>query len=398
MKLMRFSANFMAVRCLREMTLLQRVLDKQFSKQPRTHHRKIDWRRFLNRPLFAPWFSDAPTHCAGKTVLITGAGGSIGSSLSLLLMGGLARNLVLLDHSEANLRALHRLYRQRNLTLPRVEFIRADVRCKDQLEEVFARYEPHIVFHAAAMKHLVPLESDPFAALENNLLGTLQLLEIAHRSRMECFVNVSTDKAVVPTSILGVSKRLAELLLLAVDSEPRKVSLRLGNVLESAGSVVPLFIQSLENCQPLRITSADASRYFLTLEEAATFLLAAQGLGENSLLLEMGNPRRIIELAGFLLEEFDCPRSRDCMSFIGLRDGEKSCEQLTYRDEHLEHTTVSEIYRICGGSISDPEQFTDDLEWLLELVNSRETHGLIDVLVRLVPEFEPSPTLLRYVC
>jgi len=381
------------------MALLQRVLNKQFSKSASVNHRKIDWRRFLNRPLFAPGSADAPTYCAGKTVLITGAGGSIGSSLSLLLMGGLARNLVLLDHSEPNLRALYRLYRRRNLTLPRVEFIRADVRCKDQLEEVFARYEPHIVFHAAAMKHLVPLESDPFAALENNLVGTLHLLEISHRSRMECLVNVSTDKAVAPTSVLGVSKRLAELLLLAVDSEPRKLSLRLGNVLESTGSVVPLFIESLENRQPLRITSPDASRYFLTLEEAAVFLLAAQGLCENSLLLpEMGSRRQIIELADFLLEEFDYPGSRDCMNFIGLRDGEKSCEQLTYRDEHLEGTTVPEIYRICGSTISDPEQFTDDLEWLLELVNGRQTHGLIDVLVRLVPEFEPSPTLLRYVC
>src|SRR5262249_8409663 len=205
------------------------------------------------------------------------------------------------------------------------------------------------------------------AALESNLLGTLRLIEVAHRSRMECFVNVSTDKAVAPTSILGVSKRLAELVLLAVDSGPRKVSVRLGNVLESSGSVVPLFIQSLENHRSLSIASPEASRYFLTLEEAAAFLLMAQRLHESSVLLpEMGSPRRIIELADFLLDEFDCPRSRDCMSFIGLRDGEKSCEQLTYHHEHLEYTTVPEIYRICGSSISDPEQFTDDLEWLLE--------------------------------
>lgn len=382
------------------MAQLQHAADTQLRRKPIRNSREIDWSRFLNRPLSTSCSSDWHNYVSGKTVLITGAGGSIGSALSLLLMAGLARKLIFLDRSEDNLRLLYRKYRERNLTLPEVKFLRADVRRADSLETIFAKYRPDIVFHAAAAKHVVPLESDPFAALEHNLLGTLRLLEVADSSSVECFVNVSTDKAVDPASVLGVSKRLAELLLLAVDSGlPRKLSLRLGNVLESSGSVVPLFVECLENRWPLPITNPEASRYFLTLEEAATFLLRSVQVSSSSLLLpEMGGPRNIGELANFLFEQFECQPCCQSMSFTGLRDGEKCFEQLTYGFEYLEETAVPELYRVCGNNISDPEEFADDLSRLLELVLHRQTTGLIASLARLVPEFTPSPTLLRHVC
>ena len=232
---------------------LHQIPDRQSLSSPCSNpSRAIDWWGFLNRPPLSSRGAESQAFVSGKTILITGAGGSIGSSLASLLMGGLARKLLFLDNSEDNLRALHQRYLQRHITLPRVEFLLADVRSQPALESIFLKYKPQIVFHAAALKHVAPLESTPLAALETNLCGTLRLLQAAEYAPVESFVNVSTDKAVDPASILGVSKRLAEILLAAIDSpHPRKLSLRLGNVLESSGSVVPLFLQSLESRQPL---------------------------------------------------------------------------------------------------------------------------------------------------
>ena len=360
--------------------------------------RVIDWSRFLNRLAFSSCRADSQALVSGKTVLITGAGGSIGSALASLLMGGLARRLLFLDNSEANLRLLYQHYRQRHITLPRVEFLLVDIRSQPALERIFLKYHPQIVFHAAALKHVAPLESAPLAALETNLYGTLRLLQAAECAPVESFVNVSTDKAVNPASMLGVSKRLAELLLVAIDSaHPRKLSLRLGNVLESSGSVVPLFLQSLENRQPLAITDPEASRYFLTLEEAAEFLLRSLTIRKSSLLLpEMGAPRKITALAGFLLNELGYAGCNEPFHFTGLRDGEKCFEQLTFSHESLQKTSAHGIYRICGNAVADRENFIDDLGRLLELVLSQRTAGLIDLLHKLVPEFTPSPTLLRH--
>lgn len=356
----------------------------------------IDWGHFLDRPVFALRSSDWSNCTAGKNVLITGAGGSIGSALARRLMGGLAYTLIFLDHSEYNLRRLYEIYKCRNVTLPRVKFIQANILCQQSLDEVFAKYEPEIVFHAAAMKHLPALESDPFAALQNNVLGTIRLLQVVDSSDVECFVNVSTDKAVNPTSMLGVSKRLAELFLIAMESSTRKVTLRLGNVLGSSGSVVPAFLHSLRHGLPLTITDAQASRYFLTVEEAADFLIASASMRRSSLLLpEMGRPRRIMELADFLQRELDQAVSSACLNFIGLRDGEKRSEHLTYDYEFRRQTDVPHLDQVCGSIIGDQEKFADGLGKLLELVIHRQRAGVLELLLSLAPEFAPSRTLMR---
>jgi FlaA1/EpsC-like NDP-sugar epimerase len=371
-----------------DITVLRPVLD-DFST--------IDWAHFLDRPMFALRSCDWSNCFAGKNVLITGAGGSIGSALSVRLMGGLARTLIFLDHSEHNLRRVYERYKCRNVTLPRVEFIQADILCQQSLEEVFSRYQPEIVFHTAAMKHLPALESDPFAALKNNLLGTIRLLQVIDGSEVESFVAVSTDKAVNPTSMLGVSKRLAELFLMAIESSTRKITLRLGNVLGSSGSVVPLFLHSLQNGLPLTITDAQASRYFLTVEEATDFLIVSSNMRGSSLLLpEMGRPRRIVELAEFLRRELGHKDLNDYVNFAGLRDGEKRSEQLTYDCEFLRKTGVPRLDEVCGNSIGDQEKFADNLGRLLELVLCQDKSGVLDLLLSLVPEFVPSRTLLRY--
>ena len=357
----------------------------------------IDWSAFLNRPLFdSACIHD--TAVADKTVLVTGAGGSIGSTLAERLMGGLASHLLLLDSSEQNLLALYRKYQERHVTLPKTEFFHADIRDEKLLQDVISSYQPQIVFHAAAMKYVPQLEHHPFIALENNVMGTLRLLEDLDHCPLECFVNVSTDKAVNPSSILGASKRITELLLLAMQPEnPRCRSLRLGNVLGSAGSVVPLFLQSLKAQRPLQMTLPPASRYFLTMDEAAAYLMKSLELPETSLLLpEMGSPLKIMDLARFLLGEFWDSSRTDLLDFIPLRDGEKQNEQLVYSYEHLEATSIAQLYKIRGSETSDPEVFISKMGNLLELVRARSTNGLADALTAIVPEYIPSPTFLRH--
>jgi len=357
----------------------------------------INWSAFLNRPLFSPACIH-DTAVADKTVLVTGAGGSIGSTLSERLMGGLASHLLLLDSSEQNLLALYRKYLERHVTLPKTEFFHTDILDDKALQDVIYAYQPQIVLHAAAMKHVPQLEHHPFIALETNVMGTLRLLEGLDHCPLECFVNVSTDKAVNPSSILGASKRITELLLLAMQPEhTRYLSLRLGNVLGSAGSVVPLFLQSLEEHKPLQITDPLASRYFITLDETATALLKSLELQESYVLLpELGTPLALADLANFLLYEFgDCKHTPQ-LSFIGLRDGEKQNEQLIYSYEHLEPTSIAQLYRIRGSEISDSETFIRKMADLLELVHIRRTKGLVESLTAIVPEYVPSPTFLRH--
>ena len=355
----------------------------------------IEWSRFLDRPVFTLGSSDWSNCIRGKNVLITGAAGSIGSALAMRLMEALPKTLILLDHSKHNLHRLYEAYKQRNVIFPRVEFVQVDILCQSRLEKIFSQYRPEIVFHTAAMKHLVGLESDPFLALENNLLGTIRLLQMIDGSEVECLVNVSTDKAVNPTNVLGVTKRITELLLLGIESHTCKISVRLGNVLGSSGSVGRLFLQSLRNRLPLTITDVQASRYFVTLEEAADFLIASSSLSGSALLLpEMGKPRSIIELASFLEHQLKFTKSND-VNFIGLYDGEKRFEQLTYDHEFLKRTSVDGLDQVCGNTIDDGEEFSNLLGRLLELIFSRSRGDIIGLLMGLVPEFSPSRTLLR---
>lgn len=359
----------------------------------------IDWSRFLDRPIVTSACFDCDAAVAAKTVLVTGAAGSIGSALTRRLMASPVGTLVLLDHSRPRLRALHGGCNVLNISSPKVEFFHTDILSNVGLTDIFSKHRPQIVFHTAAMKHLPPLEFDPLAALAVNVLGTLRLLEFVESSGVEYFVNVSTDKAVNPISVLGVSKRISELLLLSTQSTAsRLISLRLGNVLGSSGSVVPLFAQSLENHQPLKVTDPQASRYFVTMEETVSFLLSALACCDDSLLLPaMGSPKRIVDLADFLFNEFQCAGPTRSLTFSGLRNGEKRSEQLIYQHEFLGAGPNSHLSRIFNSRHSNSEELAENMDHLLDLVVERRTAGLIEALSRVVPEFTPSPALQSYV-
>jgi len=359
----------------------------------------IEWSRFLDRPVITSTCFDCEAAVAGKTVLITGAAGSIGSALARRLMAAPVDTLLLLDYSLPGLHALCHEYIERIGKSPRVEFLQTDILSEGALQDIFLEHRPQIVFHTAALKHLGALERAPVAALRINVLGTLRLLEFVDSSDVEYFVNISTDKAVNPCSVLGVSKRIAELLVLSMESSgARMVSLRLGNVLGSSGSVVPLFLRSLQNNQPLEITDLQASRYFVTMDEAVSLLLSSLAVSANSLLLPaMGDPRRIVDLAAFLLNEFQCVSPGKSLIYTGLRDGEKRAEQLIYQHEYLGAGPVPHLRRILNSGVPDKEEFAENLGRLLELVVEGGTTGLIEALSRIVPEFKASPALQSYV-
>jgi FlaA1/EpsC-like NDP-sugar epimerase len=360
--------------------------------------REIDWSGFLGRQLRPPDWRHWNELLGGKTVLITGAGGSIGSALTDLLLGLPVEKLVLVDSSASNLESVRLQCKRRESSELKLEFLHADILVDDPFAEAFGSCEPNIVFHTAGLKHLVPLESEPFDALKTNLIGTLRLLHLADCAEVEHFVHISSDKAVHPTSVLGVSKRMSELLVLAAASLPvHRISVRMGNVLGSSGSLVSVVLNALQNGARIPVTDPLASRFFVTAKDAAALLLDSLRIPESTLVVpEMGPPQKIVDLISFLVGRHDGEVLNHSCNIIGLRSGEKVCEQLTYEYEHLESTPIHDLYRIIDRGQFDAEQFADNLENLFNLVVEQQRHGLMEALSTLVPEFEPSPALVRY--
>jgi FlaA1/EpsC-like NDP-sugar epimerase len=358
----------------------------------------IDWTGFLDREQRSPSWIEWNEFVGGKTIMITGAGGSIGSALANVLMNLPVATLLLVDRSEDNLGALQARCRQRESVLPELRFIHADILQDEPLAPAFGFYEPNIIYHAAGLKDLAALELEPFHALETNLIGTLRLLHLADCAEVEHFVYVSTDKAVQPTSMLGVSKRISELfLLVAASPQVHRISLRLGNVLGSSGSVVPIAIDALQNGTTIPVTEPIARRFFITAEEAVGFLLDSLRIPESTVLVpEMGKPRKVIDLLSFLALRYDPAGLDHRFNVIGLRDGEKLSEQLVYEYEQLENTVVDSLYRVVDSRHLDIERFEDNVEHLFDLVAAGRKRGLVEAMSSIVPEFEASPGLLGY--
>lgn len=323
---------------------------------------------------------------ARKRVLITGAGGSIGSALAHAIAAYGPEALVLMDFSE---QALYRI--DREIGVPH-KAILADI-CDDVATvEVFEQYRPQIVFHAAAFKHVPLMESHPFAAVRNNAVGTFTLARAAARHGAEQVVIVSTDKAVEPASIMGASKRIAELVGLTLASSATKIkAVRLGNVYGSQGSVVPLFAEQIAKGGPLTVTHAEATRYFLTVSEAAEYLLLALSdvFPSGVLVPDLSEPVRVEEIARELIEKSG---SRAEISYIGLRPGEKLHERLLAEDESFEGVARPlRVIRSVGVSADEAERAVRDLG---AAIAARAVGQLLGVVMRLVPSYKPSETVL----
>lgn len=270
----------------------------------------------------------AASFLRGKRVLVTGAGGSIGSELCRQISRFDPAELLMVDRDESALHAVQLSIKGRAL-LDTPDLVLLDIRDRDRVRQLFLERRPQVVFHAAALKHLPLLEAHPVEGFKTNVWGSLAVLEAAHGSDVECFVNISTDKAADPCSILGYSKRVAEGLTAGLDdqSSGRFLSVRFGNVLGSRGSFLTAFQKQLELGGPLTVTHPDVTRFFMTVEEAVQLVLQAGAIGQGGrvLVLDMGEPVNIAEVAEQLAQSVKppCP-----IEFVGLRRGEKLHEEL----------------------------------------------------------------------
>ena len=329
----------------------------------------------------------------GRTVLITGAGGTIGGELARQMVQCHVRRVLLVDRSENDLCRIDLDLRNRATDVDVVS-IPGDVLDTVALKAVFRQFRPDLVLHAAASKHVALMERHPATAIRNNVFGTCNVAALARRYAAEACVLISTDKAVNPTSAMGVSKRIAELVFLgqAGAHGTRFRVVRLGNVLSSNGSVVPLFQKQIAEGRPLTLTDAQATRYFITVSEAAQLVLAAtlpQMAGEL-FLLDMHNPVRILDVAHALMDMAGFTPDRYLpIELIGLRPGEKRHEQLLFSQETVEPTAQPHIVRV-RGPVPDARTLRRAIRSLHVACHRRDLAALGHCIRALVPEFQPS--------
>lgn len=320
--------------------------------------RKLRIEDLLGRPAVSLELPDLYNAVRGQSVMITGAAGSIGSELSRQVALHEPGALVLFDQSETALfyleAELRELHPEANL-IPVIGDV-VDLRA---VERAFALYSPKRVYHAAAYKHVGMMESNPVESIRNNTLGTLRVADCAGKHGTETFVLVSTDKAVHPRSVMGATKRLAELAILELQRDHPDTTyqaVRFGNVLGSSGSVIPIFQEQIRNGKPLTVTHPDATRYFMTIPEAVQLILKASLLRDvrgHIVMLDMGEPVRIVELARNLLSLAGLPaRGGDSVVFTGLREGEKLHEELVGMDEITSPTIIPQIRLVVSPALA----------------------------------------------
>jgi FlaA1/EpsC-like NDP-sugar epimerase len=325
------------------------------------------------------------SYVTGETVLVTGAGGSIGSELCRQIAALGADRIILVDHTENALVDIERelAYERRfNSTVP----VLADVKNRPKMRRTFDRFRPGVVFHAAAYKHVPLMEANPVESVRNNVFGTGVVAEVASEFGCKRFVLVSTDKAVNPKNVLGQTKALCEWIAEAAAAREHNgtqfISVRFGNVLGSSGSVIPLFRRQIARGGPVTVTHPEMTRYFMTIPEAVQLIIQAGAIGESGeiYVLDMGPPVRIIDLAHNMIRLSGKEPDVDVeVDFIGVRPGEKLHEELWAKDEESEPTTHPKILR-CNSMPVDPSWLEDELVELERLVEAGET---LDVVNRL---------------
>ncbi|HEV8649342.1 MAG TPA: polysaccharide biosynthesis protein [Actinomycetes bacterium] len=329
----------------------------------------------------------------GKRVLVTGAGGSIGSELCRQIAAFSPAALYLLDHDESNLHGL-RLELHGKVLLDGDEPIIADVRDGQRVRQLFHDLRPQVVFHAAAHKHLPLLERHPGEGVKSNVLGTLHLAQSALLSATERFILISTDKAADPSSILGVTKRLAEMICQAcVGGATRFASVRFGNVLGSRGSFLSVLSEQIANGEPVTVTHPEVTRFFMTVEEAVGLVIEAGGMAEHGevFVLDMGEPVRIVDLVRNYAAQVRVASDDVAIRYTGLRPGEKLTEALFSEHEQRTPTGHPKVWSTATSTPVGPE-FLTELEPLLAATEAGDPALVRRRLSQLVPEYTPSPT------
>ena len=325
-----------------------------------------------------------------KVVLVTGAGGSIGSEICRQIMRVGPKMLLLLGHGENSIYLINQELKNIYKDGPIIPII-ADIRDKQQLDQIFTQYNPQVVFHAAAHKHVPLMEIQPMAAVLNNIYGTRNVADVAGRHGVERFVMISTDKAVNPTSVMGATKRVAEKVIISMNDtyDTKYITVRFGNVLGSRGSVIPLFKKQIEAGGPVTVTDPEMTRYFMTIPEASQLVLQAGAMGKGGevFLLDMGEPVKIIDLARNMIRLSGLEPDKDIhIKITGLRPGEKKYEELLTSEEGTNRTNHTKIFEAALDTV--------DRDWLMEKIgtfDSCETDmDVIGVLQDIIPTYTPN--------
>lgn len=332
------------------------------------------------------------SYLVGKTILVTGGGGSIGSELCRQIAKISPKKLIILDVYENSAYEIQQELKIKYGNKLNLEVEIITICDKNQLERMFQKENIDVVFHAAAHKHVPLMEKNAEEAVKNNVFGTLNLLECADKYSVKRFVQISTDKAVNPTNVMGATKRICEMLIQAKDktSKTEFVAVRFGNVLGSNGSVIPLFEEQIKTMGPVTVTHPDIIRYFMTIPEAVSLVLTAGGLakGGEIFVLDMGEPVKIkslaenlIRLSGFIpYEDID-------IEYVGLRPGEKLYEELLMDEEGIKKTKSKKIY--IGSPIKiDEENFYKHINELKEISAQGNYSKIISMLMKIVPSFK----------
>ncbi len=329
---------------------------------------------------------------SGKSILVTGGGGSIGSELCRQIAARSPKRLIILDIYENNAYDIQQELRRTYRDKLELCVVIASVRDKERIYELFDELRPDIVFHAAAHKHVPLMEDCPAEAIKNNIFGTYHVVRAAEKYGVKKFVMISTDKAVNPTNVMGATKRFCEMILQSrMDSPTEYCAVRFGNVLGSNGSVVPLFKQQIKEGGPVTITDKRIIRYFMTIPEAAQLVLEAGAMAKQSqiFVLDMGEPVKILDLAEKLIRLSGYEPYQDIeIKEIGLRPGEKLYEELLMNSETLSKTENKKIFVEQQQKI-DPKQIMDELEMLdrAVTVDDMSNHELIELLRNMIPTY-----------
>lgn len=384
------------------MARLPRLSELKTGIEDAAQTRPIDLADLLGRPQAVLDRDAIKALVAGKRVLVTGAGGTIGSELVRQISDYGPAHIALLDSAEYHLYQIDMELGERQPTLPR-EAILGSVRDRARMEDVIARLKPALVFHAAALKHVPMVEANPMEGVLTNTIGSQIVADACRKGGVGVMVQISTDKAVNPTNVMGATKRLAESYCQSLDvaersgGRTRYVTVRFGNVLGSTGSVVPLFQRQLANGGPLTVTHKDITRYFMTTGEAVELVLQASAKGADDaeaggkvFVLDMGAPVRIYDLAEQMIRLSGQQPGEDVkIEITGLRPGEKLHEELLHESEDLVPSQSPGLF-LAAPAVRDLETLAGELGRIAELARARNREDTLQQLARLVPEYQPA--------
>jgi FlaA1/EpsC-like NDP-sugar epimerase len=361
--------------------------------------RDVKYEDLLRRPPVTLDKTEVSRYLQGKRVLVTGAGGSIGSALCRQIIQFDPEELILVDAGEENLFNIQ-MELHHELKFLRYRCILCRVQHQTLMDDVFQQYRPQIVYHAAAYKHVPLIEENPWEAIYNNVMGSQVVMKLSLKYGVERFVLVSTDKAVRPTSVMGASKRLAELIMQSLQgNDTRFMAVRFGNVLGSSGSVLPLFRRQIEHGGPITVTHPEVTRYFMTIPETSQLILQAGGLGDGGeiFILEMGTAVKIAKMAEELVRLSGKIPGKDVdIVFTGLRKGEKLYEELITQDEGVVSTNFETIKVLRSDSWNGRKNQADFSQWLdrvledlYRIAGTLDASAIKTKLKEVLPEYVP---------